>query len=34
MRNRDIAYDGLHLIASGNDTIASHLVEPVLEAAR
>jgi hypothetical protein len=34
MRNRDIAYDGLHLIASGNDTIASHLVTPVLEAAR
>jgi len=34
MRNRDIAYDGLHLIASGNDTIASRLVTPVLEAAR
>ncbi len=34
MRNRDIAYDGLHLIASGNDTIASRLVAPVLEAAR
>ncbi|HUQ88803.1 MAG TPA: hypothetical protein VM096_14700 [Vicinamibacterales bacterium] len=34
MTNRDIAYDGLHLIASGNDTIASRLVAPVLEAAR
>ncbi|HEX6164351.1 MAG TPA: SGNH/GDSL hydrolase family protein [Vicinamibacterales bacterium] len=34
MRNRDIAYDGLHLIASGNDTIASRLVSPVLEAAQ
>jgi hypothetical protein len=34
MRNREIAYDGLHLIASGNDTIASRLVTPVLEAAQ
>ena len=34
MRNPDIAYDGVHLIASGNDTIASGLVAPVLEAAR
>lgn len=34
MGNRDIAYDGLHLIASGNDTIAARLVEPVLRAAR
>ena len=33
MRNRDVAYDGLHLIASGNDTIASRLVAPVLESA-
>jgi hypothetical protein len=34
MRNVEIAYDGVHLIASGNDTIASELVAPVLEAAR
>ena len=34
MGNRDIAYDGLHLIASGNDTIAARLVAPVLRAAR
>ena len=34
MRNIDIAYDGVHLIASGNDTIASRLVAPVLAAAR
>jgi hypothetical protein len=34
MQDRNVAYDGLHLIASGNDTIASRLVAPVLEAAR
>ena len=34
MRNLDIVYDGVHLIASGNDTIASRLVAPVLVAAR
>jgi hypothetical protein len=32
LRDRQIAYDGLHLVAAGNDTIASHLVEPVLSA--
>ncbi|MEO8679335.1 MAG: SGNH/GDSL hydrolase family protein [Vicinamibacterales bacterium] len=34
MTNRDLAYDGLHLIASGNDTVASHLVDPVMELVR
>ncbi|MBY0493454.1 MAG: SGNH/GDSL hydrolase family protein [Cyanobacteria bacterium] len=34
MRNLEIAYDGVHLIAAGNDTIASRLVEPVLQVAR
>jgi hypothetical protein len=33
MRDRTIAYDGLHLIASGNDRIAGHLLQPVLAAA-
>jgi hypothetical protein len=28
---RDIAYDGLHLTAEGNDIIARHFVEPVLD---
>ena len=32
LSDRAIAYDGLHLVASGNDTIASQLVEPVLSA--
>ena len=32
--NRDVAYDGLHLVAKGNDTIASLLAGPVLEATR
>lgn len=30
IRDRRIAYDGLHLVAQGNATIASHLVEPAL----
>jgi hypothetical protein len=34
MTDREVAYDGMHLIARGNDTIAAHLVEPVLKAAR
>ncbi len=29
-----VAYDGLHLVASGNATIADHLLRPVIEAAR
>jgi len=33
MRDKTIAYDGVHLIAAGNDTIASKLVDPVLDAA-
>lgn len=33
LRDTRIAYDGLHLVAAGNDLIASHLVEPVLTAA-
>ena len=31
MKDRSIVYDGLHLVASGNDLIASHLVAPVTE---
>lgn len=34
MRDRTIAYDGVHLIAAGNDRIAGHLVQPVLDATR
>ena len=34
MRDRSIAYDGIHLVASGNDLIASHLASPVLEISR
>jgi hypothetical protein len=34
MTDRDVAYDGIHLIARGNDTIAARLVEPVLKAAQ
>lgn len=30
LRDRAIAYDGLHLVAKGNARIAAHLVEPVL----
>lgn len=30
IRDRRIAYDGLHLVAEANQTIASHLVEPTL----
>jgi hypothetical protein len=33
MRDRAIAYDGLHLVARGNDTIAEHLAPAVLEMA-
>ncbi len=29
LRDSRIAYDGLHLVAAGNDTIAAQLVEPV-----
>jgi hypothetical protein len=29
LRDRSIAYDGLHLVAGGNDRIASYLVAPV-----
>jgi hypothetical protein len=32
MRDRALAYDGVHLVARGNDTIASHLVNPVMAA--
>ena len=31
MRDTSIAYDGVHLVAKGNDLIASHLVEAVAE---
>jgi hypothetical protein len=34
MRDRSIAYDGLHLVAAGNARVAEHLVQPVLELAR
>lgn len=34
LRDHAIAYDGMHLVAQGNDTIASHLVEPVLSFAK
>lgn len=34
MGDQSIAYDGLHLVAAGNDTIASALVQPVLEMTR
>lgn len=34
LRDDRIAYDGLHLVAAGNETIATHLVEPVLEMMR
>jgi lysophospholipase L1-like esterase len=34
MADQSIAYDGLHLVAAGNDTIASALVQPVLELTR
>lgn len=33
LRDPAIAYDGLHLVASGNATIAEHLLRPVIEAA-
>lgn len=33
LRDRSIAYDGLHLVAQGNALIAGHLVEPVLAVA-
>jgi hypothetical protein len=32
LRDRAIAYDGLHLVAAGHEAIARHLVEPVLNA--
>jgi lysophospholipase L1-like esterase len=32
LRDPRIAYDGLHLVAAGNDVIAAHLVDPVFEA--
>ena len=31
LRDRTIAYDGLHLVPAGNAMVAQHLVEPVLE---
>ena len=31
LRDRAIAYDGLHLVASGNAKVAEHLVRPLLE---
>ena len=34
MRDRAIVYDGLHLVASGNDTIAANLVAPIMAASR
>jgi hypothetical protein len=34
LRDRSIAYDGLHLVAAGNEVIALHLVEPVRQATR
>ncbi len=34
MRDRSVAYDGIHLVATGNDLLASHLVSPVLEISR
>ena len=34
MRDRAVVYDGLHLVASGNDTVAAHLVAPVMAAAQ
>lgn len=34
LRDRTIAYDGLHLVAAGNDTIAANLVEPIRAATR
>ncbi|MGH9202174.1 MAG: SGNH/GDSL hydrolase family protein [Vicinamibacterales bacterium] len=34
LRNRNIAYDGMHLVAAGNDVIAAYLVDPVLESMR
>jgi hypothetical protein len=34
MRDRQMAYDGLHLIARGNDLVAAQLVAPVLDAAQ
>jgi lysophospholipase L1-like esterase len=34
MRDPQVAYDGIHLVAAGNDAVAARLVEPVLEAAQ
>jgi hypothetical protein len=34
MTDREVAYDGIHLIARGNDAIAARLVDPVLKAAQ
>ena len=34
MRNPAMAYDGLHLVAAGNDRIAAELVAPMLELSR
>ncbi len=30
LRDRRVAYDGLHLVAAANDQMAAHLVEPVM----
>jgi hypothetical protein len=31
LRNRELAYDGMHLSAEGNRRIAGHLLEPVVQ---
>jgi hypothetical protein len=34
LKNREVAYDRIHLVAAGNDRLAAELVSPVLELAR
>ena len=34
LTDRNVAYDRIHLVAAGNDRIAEHLVDPILELAR
>jgi hypothetical protein len=31
LRDRTVAYDGLHLVAAANDRVAAHLTDPVME---
>lgn len=31
LKDQSICYDGMHLTAQGNERIAQHLVEPILE---